>query len=201
MKPTNLVFTWASWWTFLRQTLLISAWFLGSFAVTYPGVAYLERSLSGPDFQLNALIFLPHGVRIFAIWLFRHQAILPLLIAHGIHIALWGHWSPNSWLPPIAGTLSAYLAFELLRMARLNPFHVVISDRSVWGRLVLAGILAAVLNTIILQLTLLGYDGPHDELERVLGYVIGDIAGILLFVGVLVSVNAVRELRFKPPED
>ncbi len=65
----------------------------------------------------------------------------------------------------------------------------------------LAGILAAALNTIILQLTLLGYDGPHDELERVLGYVIGDIAGILLFVGVLVSVNTVIELRFKPPED
>jgi hypothetical protein len=188
-------------WTFLRQTLLISVWFLGSFAITYPGVAYLERSISGSDFQFNALIFLPHGVRIFAIWLFRHQAILPLLIAHGLHIFLWGHWSPNSWLPPIAGTLSAYLAFELLRMARLNPFHVVISDRSVWGRLVLAGILAAALNTIILQLTLLGYDGPHDELERVLGYVIGDIAGILLFVGVLVSVNTVIELRFKPPED
>jgi len=180
--------------------LLISVWFLGSFAITYPGVAYLERSIQGADFQFNALIFLPHGVRIFAIWLFRHQAILPLLIAHAIHIALWGHWSPNSWLPPIAGTLSAYLAFELLRMARLNPFHVVISDRSVWGRLVLAGILAAALNTIILQLTLMGYDGPHSELERVLGYLIGDVAGILLFVGVLASVNTVRELRFKPPE-
>jgi len=200
VAPSKLVFTRDSLWTFLRQSLVISAWFLGSFAITYPGVAYLERSLSGPDIQFNALIFLPHGVRIFAIWLFRHQAILPLLIANGIHIALWGHWSPNSWLPPIVGTLSAYLAFELLRMARLNPFHVVISDRSVWGRLVLAGILAAVLNTIILQLTLMGYDGPHGELERVLGYVIGDIAGILLFVIMLASVRTVRELRFKPPE-
>jgi len=65
---------------------------------------------------------------------------------------------------------------------------------------VLAGILAAVLNTIILQLTLMGYDGPHGELERVLGYVIGDIAGILLFVIMLASVRTVRELRFKPPE-
>ena len=64
----------------------------------------------------------------------------------------------------------------------------------------LAGILAAALNTIILQLTLMGYDGPHSELERVLGYLIGDVAGILLFVGVLASVNTVRELRFKPPE-
>jgi len=200
VAPSSLVFTHDSLWTFLRQTLLISVWFLGSFAITYPGVAYLERSISGPDFQFNALIFLPHGVRIFAIWLFRHQAILPLLIAHGIHIALWGHWSPNSWLPPIAGTLSAYLAFELLRMARLNPFHVVISDRSVWGRLVLTGILAAVLNTIILQLTLMGYDGPHGELQRVLGYLIGDIAGILLFVMMLASVSTVIELRFKPPE-
>jgi len=200
VAPSSLVFTHDSLWTFLRQTLLISVWFLGSFAITYPGVAYLERSISGPDFQFNALIFLPHGVRIFAIWLFRHQAILPLLIAHGLHIFLWGHWSPNSWLPPIAGTLSAYLAFELLRMARLNPFHVVISDRSVWGRLVLAGILAAALNTIILQLTLMGYDGPHGELQRVLGYLIGDIAGILLFVMMLASVSTVIELRFKPPE-
>ena len=183
---------------FLRRTLLISAWYLGSFFVSYPGVSFLDGIFGSPNTSLNALLFLPHGVRIFAVWLFRHQAILPLLIAHGLHTAIWDHWSPNLWAPTLAGTLSAYFAFEILRMARLNPFHVVTHDRAVWGRLVLAGILAAALNTIFLQLMLIGYDGPHKGLERILGYLIGDILGIVLFVIMLISIDAVRELRKDP---
>ena len=186
---------------FVRRTLLIAAWYLGSFFVTYPGVSFLEGIFDSPTTSFNALLFLPHGVRIFAVWLFRHQAIIPLLIAHGIHVAIWGHWTPNLWVPVIAGTFSAYFAFEILRMARLNPFHVVTHDRAVWGRLVLAGILAAALNTIFLQLMLMGYDGPHKVLERVLGYLIGDILGIVLFVIMLISIDAVRELRNSPSGD
>ena len=83
-------------------------------------------------------------------------------------------------------------------MARLNPFHVVTHDRAVWGRLVLAGVLAAALNTIILQLMVMGYDDQYKELGRVLGYFIGDILGIILFVIMLISIDAVRELRKDP---
>lgn len=185
----------------LRRTALITAWFLGSFYVTYPGVAYLEGLVDGPSNQFNALLFLPHGVRVFAVWLFRHRAILPLLFAHGLHVAIWGHWTPNLWIPVVAGTFSAYLAFEILRLGRLNPFHVVTHDRAVWGRLVLAGILAAALNTIFLQLMMMGYDGPHKELGRVLGYMMGDILGISLFVVMLISIDTVRELRKDPVDE
>ena len=186
---------------FVRRTLLISAWYLGSFFVSFPGVSFLEGIFGSPTTSFNALLFLPHGVRIFAVWLFRHQAIIPLLIAHAIHVAIWGHWTPNLWAPVIAGTFSAYFAFEILRMARLNPFHVVTHDRAVWGRLVLAGILAAALNTIFLQLMIIGYDGQYKELGRVLGYLIGDIFGIVLFVIMLISIDAVRELRKDPSRD
>ena len=186
---------------FVRRTLLISAWYLGSFFVSFPGVSFLEGIFGSPTTSFNALLFLPHGVRIFAVWLFRHQAIIPLLIAHAIHVAIWGHWTPNLWAPVIAGTFSAYFAFEILRMARLNPFHVVTHDRAVWGRLVLAGILAAALNTIFLQLMIIGYDGQYKELGRVLGYLIGDIFGIVLFVIMLISIDAVRELRKDPSKD
>jgi hypothetical protein len=168
---------------------------VGSFFVSFPGVIFLDEVFDSPLESFNALLFLPHGVRIFAVWLFRHQAIVPLLIAHAIHLAIWGHWTPNLWMPVIAGTFSAYFAFEILRMARLNPFHVVTDDRAVWGRLVLAGILAAALNTILLQLMMMGYEGPYKELGRVLGYLIGDISGIVLFVIMLISIDAVRELR------
>ena len=186
---------------FVRRTLLISAWYLGSFFVSFPGVSFLEGIFGSPTTSFSAFFFLPHGVRIFAVWLFRHQAIIPLLIAHAIHVAIWGHWTPNLWAPVIAGTFSAYFAFEILRMARLNPFHVVTHDRAVWGRLVLAGILAAALNTIFLQLMIIGYDGQYKELGRVLGYLIGDILGIVLFVIMLISIDAVRELRKDPSED
>jgi len=48
---------------------------------------------------------------------------------------------------------------------------------------------------------LMGYDGPHKVLERVLGYLIGDILGIVLFVIMLISIDAVRELRKDASED
>ena len=166
--------------------------------MSFPGVSFLEELFGSPSTSFNALLFLPHGVRVFAVWLFRHQAIIPLFIAHGLHVAIWGHWTPNLWIPVIAGTFSTYFAFEILRMARLNPFHVVTHDRAVWGRLVLAGVLAAALNTIILQLMMMGYDGQYKELGRVLGYLIGDILGIILFVIMLISIDAVRELRKDP---
>jgi hypothetical protein len=47
----------------------------------------------------------------------------------------------------------------------------------------------------------MSYEGPHKELGRVLGYLIGDISGIVLFVIMLISIDAVRELRKDAPED
>ena len=41
--------------------------------------------------SLTRSFFSLTGVRVFAVWLFRHRAILPLLFAHGLHVALWGH--------------------------------------------------------------------------------------------------------------
>ena len=73
-------------------------------------------------------------------------------------------------------------------------------DRAVWGRLVLAGILQQ--RSILFSFnTDDGYDGPHKELGRVLGYLIGDILGISLFVVMLISIDTVRELRKDPVDE
>ena len=60
---------------------------------------------------------------------------------------------------------------------------------------------AAALNTIFLQLMMMGYDGPHKELGRVLGYLIGDTLGIVLFVIMLISIDTVRELGKDPLDE
>ena len=90
----------------------------------------------------------------------------------------------------VGGTL-VLLVFGVMLTAQTK----LVALRTPPGDRVIAGILAAALNTILLQLMMMGYEGPYKELGRVLGYLIGDISGIVLFVIMLISIDAVRELR------
>ena len=80
----------------VRIILICSVYLLLFLAVRQ--IIYPLQQMIAPDAaQYAALIFLPHGVRVIATWLYREKAIVPLLLAHFILYRLF-YWQGGFYL-------------------------------------------------------------------------------------------------------
>ena len=161
--------------------------FLGSYALSEKHILSVATDLLGFTDQIPFFIFIPHGVRVVAIYLLRERAIFPLLISHFLLYDLFSNMPPTWAYVPLAlvGTLSAWLSFELLRWAHTSAYYI--SDQPKYrvnriGPPLLAGILAAVINGLLSFAVLFTSDVKYGEIELLLGYIFGDILGLLVLL-------------------
>ncbi|OIQ33527.1 MAG: hypothetical protein BM562_00375 [Alphaproteobacteria bacterium MedPE-SWcel] len=129
-----------------------------------------------------SLVYLPHGVRVLSIWLCGWRALLPLMIAALLSEFLFtdAHvlelTSYALWLSIPVGALSAYLAFEALRIFG-SSVYAGHSRRMDWRQLMLVGVLASIFNSIGQTIVFAGVISPGDQLSVVVTYALGDMIG------------------------
>ena len=164
-----------------RRTLWVSAVYVLSFAVTAavldPLQAMAVPSLDGAA----SLVFLPHGVRVLAAWLWGWRAI-PALLPGALATHLWlqgiGGIVTADILALIAGVVAAPAVFEALKAAGLD-LTMPARRRLAWRDVLAVGLGASFCNSLVTNLV---YDAP---IQAYAAYVVGDFFGLFVLMGVL----------------
>jgi len=128
-----------------------------------------------------SLVYLPHGVRVLSTWLLGWRAVLPLAVGAFLAELLFTDADVRImmehvlWLSVLVGALSAYVAFEIMRL--LGATVYVRGSRMNWRQLLMVGILASVLNSIGQTMLFSGLISPGSQLGVILTYAVGDMLG------------------------
>lgn len=161
----------------------LSAWFL-------PG-----NTPDIGDFGYASLIYLPHGVRVMAAWLYGWRSII--YVAPGSYIVHLTRVSehPEMWtvgeaLSPIFGIICVATTFEIFARLgtdlRLSP-----GFRAPWRSVLQVGALASLINAIGTNLIV---QNPADVM---IGYLVGDVLGmILLFLMAMFLFSGLRRAGY-----
>jgi hypothetical protein len=164
------------------------------FFVIFP----LEAKYGSNVTWLASLFFLPHLVRVLAVWMLGPLAFFALLAADIIaHLTIFTdrQLTDLQMLVPFVSSGCAVIAFELFKLVGIN-FYMTATSISNWRPLLLIGAIASVINSAMSSLLYQGLIMPEETLLLLGNYLVGDILG--LFFGLLVLIILMRLLRLNP---
>ena len=177
----------------MRETLttfvIVSFAYIISHALTTGFVSPLQSTFLAGVSNKIGLLFLPHGVRIIAIYYFGWKAILFILPASYLmwFLAVYGSDIALSIYAPIVSLVACWIGVKLTEFILfVRPSTL---NLAAWKYLIIAGVIGSLFNGI--GLTALQHDAEFSL--NVLGYVIGDVAG--LFASLLILMYVFKFLR------
>ncbi|MDA8545085.1 hypothetical protein N9Y14_04130 [Alphaproteobacteria bacterium] len=176
--------------------MVIISCYLLSFILVNTVIFPTQNSVFPDVTQYAALVFLPHGVRVIATWLYREKAILPLLIAHLLlyRIFYWhGADTVKNMVAVLAGSLCVFITMQLFRVSRIDNdlSNFTISH---WRSLVLLGFVSSIFNTAGNMLALGDAMSSELHLEVIATFIIGDTLGTLACLLILMLGFRLRRL-------
>jgi len=163
--------------------LLVGVSYIVAFSLTLGFVLPLQKLLLSNIPISISVLFLPHGVRILTYYFYGWRGVLYLLPA--AYLMLYLSNSSGLDINPVAPIISlmscyvGYLAGSLITKEKNAPF-----SNSRWRFFLTVGLISSVANAI-------GQSMLHNPSEislSILGYVIGDMAGLMVAFYVLIVV-------------
>ena len=178
--------------TRLNEFAIIFMAFVLAFVLVDFVVEPVQRYFVSVTAITGSLLFIPHGIRVLAVWLCGVRAILPLILAEflgGVFL-----WQPDVGLDVLLGSsmvggLCVYLTFELFRIAgiEMRPDGKD-SALTNWKSLILIASIASVFNSIGKQIFFGSLAPLTDEIISIAMFWIGDTLGtfacLLLLIGI-----------------
>ena len=176
----------------LNDFLIIALAYIVGYLVVDFIVAPVQYLYLSRDFTVGSLLFIPHGIRVLAVWLCGSRAILPLIIAELFCTVML--WQPDVALSTslgssMVGGLCVYLTFELFRLAgiEMRPDGKD-SALTNWRSLILLASIASVFNSVGKQIFFGSLAPLGDEILIIgifwIGDTIGTFACLLLLMGI-----------------
>lgn len=177
----------------MRDTLttfvIVSFAYIISYSLTSGFVYPIQTTLLPEVSEKTGLLFLPHGVRIIAVYYLGWKAILFLLPSTYLmwFLSVYGNGLDLHMYQPVVSVIACYLGVKLTEFILfVRPSTL---DLAAWKYLIIAGVIGSLFNGI-------GLSALQHEVEfawNVLGYVIGDVAG--LFASLLILMYVFKFLR------
>ena len=163
-----------------------------AFALVDFVVEPLQRYFVNVTTIMGSLLFVPHGIRVLAVWLCGVRAVFPLIAAELFSCILI--WEPVFGLDVFLGSamvggLCVYLTFEVFRLAgiELRPDGKD-SALTNWKSLILIASIASVFNSVGKQIFFGSLAPLTDEIVSIAMFWIGDTLGtfacLLLLIGI-----------------
>ena len=176
----------------LNDFLIIALAYIVGYLVVDFIVAPVQYLYLSRDFTVGSLMFIPHGIRVLAVWLCGSRAILPLIISELLCTLLF--WQPDvaistSLGSSMVGGLCVYLTFEVFRLAgiEMRPDGKD-SALTNWRSLILLASIASVFNSAGKQIFFGSLVPLADEILILgifwIGDTIGTFACLLLLIGI-----------------
>ncbi|MCW1931820.1 hypothetical protein [Pararhodobacter zhoushanensis] len=148
--------------------------------------------------QQGSLCYLPHGVRVIAIWFYREKAVPAVFLAQLLTTQLvYGKSLSFDAIPQmLVSAFAAYVAFAILALCGRGAFFVAQRrDGKLYRDLLTAGLLASLVNAT--GLILLPGDNLYSDLllPTTVTHVIGDNIGLLTLLLMLMVFFRMQRLR------
>jgi hypothetical protein len=165
--------------TDLLVGLIIIIGYILAFTIVSAGVMPLQNTLLPSISPYAALVFLPHGVRVLATWLYREKALIPLLVAHLLMYRLF-YWhsddAATNMVAVLSGSFCAFIALQLFNFSRID---VSLNNLSIshWRTLIVFGFMASIFNALGNTLALGGVISSELHIDVVIAFIIGDTLG------------------------
>lgn len=159
------------------------------FWVSVVGLPSMSTGLGHASTDYASLLFLPHGVRVIAAWLYGWKSVLYLALpSYATHFwRLDGEFiSWSVFLMPFVGMVCVAATFAVVAKfgadLRLRPGYI-----APWRDVVLVGGLASLVNSVCSNLL------AQNTFETVLYYLLGDVLGMLaLFIMLMLTFKLAR---------
>lgn len=187
--------------TYLVTDVLVILAFVLSYLATIFLILPLQHAVLGTG-VLASLLFLPHGVRVIATWLFGLRSVYLLTIAEFIAIGVF----PTVQFPlttigmgAIIGGLSCWLVFEAFKHFGSSYFFDDRDNVPNWKTLILLAAGGSAVNSFG---KIFVYRDEHaftDEVVEVLGFLTGDIFGTVTLLVLFMLINS-RVTAKRPPQ-
>ena len=184
---------------FLHWFVLIFLTYLGLIAVQYLVIMPIETMMVKRNVTFVSLLYLPHAVRVLGAWMVGPKSILALIPAS---LCVYCVTRPDTvpltqadFIIPMVGALCAPVAFELMRVVRIDVYPKSTGVIS-WRTLVFAGLLSSIINSFFSTLFLKGRFPIEETFDVLTRFVIGDVMGLvlvlLLLLGLLFLVGLLK---------
>lgn len=152
------------------------------FSLTFGFIFPLQQLLfSGVSAQIG-LLFLPHGVRVLTLYFYGWRGMLYLLPASYLMFCLSVGQTGQSLFAPIVSLVGCYLGMQFVRLSFADTKSVSFKHHD-WKLMFWGGVAASILNALGLAIFDHGLNDTLFSTVRqldVLGYVIGDVLGLML---------------------
>ena len=159
----------------IQRFVVVSIAYVIAFSLTLGFVFPLQTMLfSGSKLEIG-LLFLPHGVRILAFYFFGWKAIFYLMPSSYLFWTLSNYaGSELHVLSPLVSMIACYVGYKIATLLPLPASRELTPN--LWKFLVFSGAISSFVNGI--ALSALQHQGT--ELMSVLGYLVGDIMGLIV---------------------
>jgi hypothetical protein len=175
--------------------LWISGAYLLAFAVTFAAVMPLQDAVMPAFGNFASLLFLPHGVRVVAAWLYGWRSLLFLapgaILSHSYLYGFSG-FSADYMMAVFFGVFCAALSFWFFALLGMD-FRLHRSDRVNWRDVMLAGGVASILNSVGTAIFF------GNDLLTASARFFGDVTGMVASMFILMlAFRVLRRLGAKP---
>ena len=175
---------------FLHWFVLIFLAYVGLVAVQNLVIMPIETMLVERNVALVSLLYLPHAVRVLGAWMVGPKSILALIpasiIVYFVTRPDTGPSTEADIIIPMIGALCAPVAFELMRVFRIDVYPKSTGVIS-WRTLVFAGLFSSIINSFFSTLFLEGRFPIEDTFDVLTRFIIGDVMGLVLVLLILVG--------------
>ena len=181
---------------FLHWFVLIFLAYLGLIAVQYLVIMPIETMMVERNVAFVSLLYLPHAVRVLGAWMVGPKSVLALIPAsicvYFVTRPDTGSLTQADFIIPMVGALCAPVAFELMRIVRIDVYPKSTGVIS-WRTLVFAGLLSSIINSFFSTLFLEGRIPIEDTFNVLTRFIIGDVMGLVVIL--LLSIGLLKVFR------
>ena len=174
---------------FLHWFGIIFLTYLGLVAVQHLVIMPIETMIVEGNVALVSLLYLPHAVRVLGAWTVGPKSVLVLIPASicGYFVIRpdTGPLTQADFIIPMVGALCAPIAFELMRVVRIDVYPKSTGVIS-WRTLVFAGLLSSIINSFFSTLFLEGRFPIEETFDVLTRFIIGDVMGLVVVLLALV---------------
>jgi hypothetical protein len=178
-------------WEWILPILLISSSYVLAFATTFAVVMPVQDAVLPAFGNYASLLFLPHGVRVIAAWLYGWRSLL--FLAPGAvltHSYLYGSggFSFDYMVAVFSGVVCAAIGFWFFALLGMD-FRLSNRNRVNWRDVMLAGAASSIVNSVGTKIFF------GNDVQTAAARFFGDVTGMVVSIFILMLIfRVMRQL-------